>query len=332
MKVSFILPAFKGRFLKEAITSILDQTYDNIELVVVDDCSPDNLEQIVCELSDQSPRLRSMKENGSFRYYRNNTNIGRGNLVKAWSRAMLYATGDWCCLASDDDVYMPRYTEEMVRLTEKYPKVDIVHCRNCCIDSSGRITSIGGPRDEFENGIQMMFSSSVLRIHQRQADLMFRKSAYDRFGFPAYPVAWYSDHMMAIRYAWENGSACSPDILFKFRMSGDNISSTPGDVAAKSAAALMFLDDSNKLLKTARPQNETDEILFAAIGWHLESTVCDELVWLYNQLPRKQFVKILHSVNLTGNIKNWLFQQRTKDKKFMKIRRHIPVCLGGWKC
>ena len=59
-KVSFIMPAYKARFLKEAIASIIAQTFVDWELVVVDDCSPDNLEQIVSKFKD-----------GRIRYFRN---------------------------------------------------------------------------------------------------------------------------------------------------------------------------------------------------------------------------------------------------------------------
>ena len=49
MKVSFILPAYKRRFLKEAIDSILAQTGRDFELVVVDDKSPENLYAVIGE-------------------------------------------------------------------------------------------------------------------------------------------------------------------------------------------------------------------------------------------------------------------------------------------
>ena len=131
-KVSFILPAYKRRFLKGAIASILAQTYRDFELVVVDDCSPENLKAVVDEFQDD--RLT---------YHRNEMNIGGKDLVAAWNHAMEFATGEWCVLASDDDVYHPDYLQEMVALTEKYPQVDLVHCRNANIDAEGRITDVG---------------------------------------------------------------------------------------------------------------------------------------------------------------------------------------------
>lgn len=62
---SFIMPCYKRQFLGKAIESILAQTYDDFELVVVNDASPENLYEVVNSISD--PRLR---------YEENITNLG----------------------------------------------------------------------------------------------------------------------------------------------------------------------------------------------------------------------------------------------------------------
>ena len=47
MKYSFVLPAYKARFFKEALDSILNQTYNDFELIIVNDASPEDLDSIV---------------------------------------------------------------------------------------------------------------------------------------------------------------------------------------------------------------------------------------------------------------------------------------------
>ena len=111
-RVSFILPAYKRRFLKEAIDSILAQTCREFELVVVDDKSPEGLHEVIKEYSWEK-NCEPLSDGGkkwlvdgvSVRYYQNSENIGGRDLVAAWNHAMEYATGEWCVLASDDDVY-----------------------------------------------------------------------------------------------------------------------------------------------------------------------------------------------------------------------------------
>ena len=67
------MPAWKGAWLAEAIESILAQTYKNIELIVVDDCSPEDLRSIVERYDD--PRIS---------YHRNENNLGGIHLTKQW--------------------------------------------------------------------------------------------------------------------------------------------------------------------------------------------------------------------------------------------------------
>ena len=63
--VSFVLPAYKASWISEAIDSILAQTYHNIELIIVNDQSPEPIREIVAQYDD--PRIR---------YYENEENIG----------------------------------------------------------------------------------------------------------------------------------------------------------------------------------------------------------------------------------------------------------------
>lgn len=110
------MPAWKARFLHEAVGSIVVQTCPDWELVVVDDCSPEPLEEIVKSFGD--PRIR---------YYRNEQNLGGKNLVRQWNHCITFATGDFIVLAADDDIYRPEFCAECLRLIEKYPQVDLIH-------------------------------------------------------------------------------------------------------------------------------------------------------------------------------------------------------------
>ena len=313
-RVSFILPAYKRRFLKEAIDSILAQTCRDLELVVVDDCSPENLKEVIDEFHDD--RLS---------YHRNETNIGGKDLVAAWNHAMTYATGEWCVLASDDDVYRPEYLEEMIRFTKKYPEVDIVHCRNCNIDSGGKVVNIGCPRAEFESGIQMLYSSSVLRIHQRMADLMFRRSAYEKMGgFPQYPLAWYTDHAFAIRLAWENGAACSDKALFLFRNSGENLSTPGWDVCRKIEAGLLFKERVEKLLAEC-DEGElsfTDRQALRFCRERINIQVYDVIRYELRALPFWTFRRVLLDSQLPDAMKRRMILSRILD--WFNIRFYLP--------
>lgn len=99
--VSIVLPTYKrARVLPHAIRSVLGQTYQNWELIVVDDNSPDETGQVVAGFTD--PRIR---------YLRNDPNL---KLPRALNRGFSLARGQYLTWTSDDNLYAPRAIEAMV--------------------------------------------------------------------------------------------------------------------------------------------------------------------------------------------------------------------------
>ena len=270
-KVSFIIPAFKRKFLAATISSILSQTYRDFELVVVDDCSPEDIKSIVDGFNDK--RLS---------YYRNKSNIGGQSLVAAWNHALEFAHGEWCIMAGDDDVYLPRYLEEMLRLIEKYPKCDIVHGRIAVIDSEGQWSYVAEERCEFETQIQMAYSRAVRRNLQVLPDFMFRISKLKAIGgFVNTPLAWCSDDATWIALS-KNGVACSSEVLFLFRNSGLNISSRTDNVIAKIDSVEKYRRWLSEQYKFFIPTSIEDEFLLSrlpnGVNHALDKEVC-RLMW-----------------------------------------------------
>lgn len=229
---SFIMPAWKRSFLRQAIESILSQDYTSFELVVVDDASPENLEEVVREFNDSR-----------IIYKRNKENIGGQDLVAAWNHAMQYAKGEYCVLASDDDEYAPGYLTEMMRLVEKYPNVDVFHCKLAYIDSDGNRTGISEIRNEYESGSEFLYNRAARRMKECAPEFMFRTEALRRIGgFVSFPRAWFSDDATWISLAKEHGVAYSSQVLFSWRSSGENISTLFSDVAEKLKAGEMYFE------------------------------------------------------------------------------------------
>jgi|GEM_PF-1283722 len=98
--VSYILPAYNGEaYIAEAVTSILSQTYDNIELIVVNDGSTDSTEDALQSVSD--PRLTVIKQK----------NLG---ISHARNNGIAAARGEFIGSASQDDIFEPDKTERQV--------------------------------------------------------------------------------------------------------------------------------------------------------------------------------------------------------------------------
>jgi len=102
-KVSVLVPSYNhGRYIRERIESILNQTYTNIELIVIDDCSDDDSHTVISELQARH----------GFRYLHNERNSGTP--FAAWERICTLASGDYIWVCESDDVAEPSFVETAV--------------------------------------------------------------------------------------------------------------------------------------------------------------------------------------------------------------------------
>lgn len=110
--VSIAMTTYNGeRFLKDQIDSILNQTYKNIELIIVDDCSKDSTYKIVQEYSASDNRVKA---------YRNTDNHG---FFKNFIKAISLCTGDYIALSDQDDIWEPWKIAESLKYIGSYDLV-----------------------------------------------------------------------------------------------------------------------------------------------------------------------------------------------------------------
>ena len=109
IRFSILVPAFKRQYLKECLDSIIGQTYQNFEIIVVDDASPYRLEEIVSLYSDNR-----------IKYFRNEIGFGGYDVVKNWNKCLEYASGDYVLCMGDDDMLLPDCLSTYLDLIMKY--------------------------------------------------------------------------------------------------------------------------------------------------------------------------------------------------------------------
>lgn len=104
--VSIIMPSYNtARFIPETIRSVLDQTYTNWELIIVDDCSTDDTDAVVAQFQD--PRIR---------YLKNETNSGA---AVSRNYALREAKGRWIAFLDSDDLWLPEKLEKQIAFMER---------------------------------------------------------------------------------------------------------------------------------------------------------------------------------------------------------------------
>lgn len=228
MRISFILPAYKGIYLRESIDSILAQDYTDFELIVVDDCSPDSIREIVDSYDDKRVS-----------YYRNEQNIGGKDLVAQWNHCLEYAKGDYVILATDDDLYEPNFLSSFVPLIEKYPDVNLFRARILQVDSRNEIKYIDSCYKEYLSPVEFRYHL----MHGMKGGIpqyIFKRSALvDKGGFVNFPKAWASDDATALMMS-DRGVVNSQEHLVRFRWSDINISGDRKYGLEKFMARLQF--------------------------------------------------------------------------------------------
>jgi glycosyltransferase involved in cell wall biosynthesis len=117
--ISLGLPVYNGEaYVREALDSLLAQTYPKIEIIVCDNASTDRTPEICAEYAARDPRVR---------HYRNATNIGargpHGNIRRVFN----LSSGDYFMLTGADDVRPPTVVADCVRAFQENPRAVMVH-------------------------------------------------------------------------------------------------------------------------------------------------------------------------------------------------------------
>lgn len=243
-KFSFLLPAYKTRFLKEAIESILNQSYRDFLLIVSDDCSPEPVYGIV----------ERFLADDRVQYRRNNQNVGAERLTDHWNLLLSISSSEYVIFPGDDDVYETHFLEEIDQLTQQYPEVDCIRCRTQRIDSTGASfqTDIAFPQIQSQQRFLINFYQPGA-IHCLGNSVFRRSSLLQIGGFPFFPYAWFSDDAAIIQLS-EKGIATTNGIHFNFRSTTLSISGDGEHICEKIQATRLFFEWVKKYPATIHDQ------------------------------------------------------------------------------
>jgi len=204
--ISVLMAAYNAeRFVCEAAQSILQQSWDNLELIVVDDGSTDDTSRILAELDD--PRLKVL------------TQDNRG-LTLSLIRAAHHAAGGYLARQDADDVSDSGRLNAQVEYLETHPDVDLVGTFASTIDESGCV--IGARHLETRPAID-----SGRLVHENQfvhGSIMMRADAYHAAGGYRPFFRYAQDYDLVLRIA-ESGKVANLDReYYRHRMCADEVS------------------------------------------------------------------------------------------------------------
>jgi glycosyltransferase involved in cell wall biosynthesis len=124
--VTVIMPCFNhGRYIRESIEGVLSQTFSDLELIVVDDCSKDSSAAEVMKIQQADPRVQLL---------RHSTNFGPS---QSRNDGIAAAQGQFIAFCDADDIWLPDKLGRQMELLQSQPECGLTYCDAAIIDQSG---------------------------------------------------------------------------------------------------------------------------------------------------------------------------------------------------
>jgi len=199
--VSIITPSFnQAKYLEETIRSVLNQSYQNIEYIIIDGASTDGSVKIINKYEKQLAAWVSEKDQGQ---------------TDAINKGFALAKGEIIGWLNSDDTFLPDMVKEAVQFLEDHPEIGLVYGNANYIDGSGKtIGKFPAAQTSFEK-----LKQGYVHIPQQAA--LFRKAFWDRVG-PLDPTFYFAmDYDLWVRLAAVSGVQYIPQLWANFRLHSD---------------------------------------------------------------------------------------------------------------
>lgn len=205
--VSIVLPIYNGeKYMRESIESVIAQTYQNWELLILDDRSTDRTQEIALEYVGKDRRIS---------YYRNEENLRLpGNLNRGFS----LAKGAYLTWTSDDNRYKPVAIEKMVQALKGHPGAGFAFASCRIIDGDGKEIEYIMVDD---HSIKKMVGTNGVG-----ACFLYTREVYETVGGydPEYTLVEDFDYWQRIMSRFQ--SVAIPEILYEYRWHDGALTST----------------------------------------------------------------------------------------------------------
>lgn len=204
-RYSIILPVRNGgEYVKECVKSILSQTLNDFNLIVLDNSSTDRTPGWISSLNDNriviypSEKPLTIEEN--------------------WARITTIPKNEFITLIGHDDILDSNYLEVMDGLIKKHPEASLYQAHFRYIDANGNIIRKCKPMDGKQTIAEFATSIFTFTLDTMGTGYMMRSSDYDRAGgISLYPNLLFADHTLWFRLTAISYKATAPEECFSFR-------------------------------------------------------------------------------------------------------------------
>ncbi|MCB9283028.1 MAG: glycosyltransferase family 2 protein [Lewinellaceae bacterium] len=310
--VSVIVPNYNhSKFLQKRLDSILNQTYQDFEVIILDDCSQDNSTEII-ESYREHPNVITIEYNA----------INSGSPFKQWAKGISLSKGEYIWIAESDDWCEPSFLDTLVSPMLKDPKIKISYCQSICLDQNNKIKWVSNHEfleqviegEEFVRQF-MLKGNSIFNASMA----VFRKTALplkDHYIHYQFCGDWF----FWIEVALKGDVLISGKVLNYFRKHSQDISSKA------RVKGLYYLESTDIILHTLQKIKHSEREVAEIIEKRARSFLEDENAFESQEVRNKVISKLNELdpsfVRKTNRIKT--------SQKIGNIKRKINARVRKW--
>lgn len=277
--VSIVLPVYNGEsFLRQSVESVLNQSYENLELIIVNDCSTDSTEKIVQEYLKKDARVRYVK------------NVQNMKLPQSLNIGFEHASGKYLTWTSDDNIFDKYAIEKMITYLEKNPAIQLVYCDYDEIDAEGVV----------KRHVSVKESKYLIYRNVIGACFLYRKEVVEKVGTYDTKRFLVEDYEYWLRISLVGELAPLHENLYQYRFHENSLTETKKKEIAK-ALKKVRLD----YLKQYEKEGYSDETLF---------DIFHDIMSQEKNFLVRVFQKILYSIRNKSYIKYMFLLKKNSVK------------------
>lgn len=237
MKIDVIIPTFnRAHFLKRAVDSVLNQKYQNFNLIIINDGSTDNTKEILSKYTNLDNVFILNQENKGVSSARN---LG-----------IINSTSEWISFLDSDDEWLPNKLKVQVQYIEDYPDCNFIHTNEIWIRNGVRVN----PKKKFDKSNHDIFRRSLETCLISPSTVILKRTLIKEMNYFDEDLKICEDYDLWIKIMLNSSIHFVPDyLIYKYGGHSDQLSSAFSEMEYWKVKSL------NKILrlKNINPDKKT---------------------------------------------------------------------------